>query len=99
MVLAYDSTVFLYTDGLTEARKARKQYYDIERVESVLGKCADEHLPPRQMLERITEEVHLYVGGAEQSDDLTMLAIHYTPQRYESKLTEVLSLKNDIHEV
>ncbi len=28
-----------------------------------------------------------------------MLAIHYTPQRYESKLTEVLSLKNDIHEV
>ncbi len=99
MVLAYDSTVFLYTDGLTEARKARKQYYGIERVESVLGKCADEHLPPRQMLERITEEVHLYVGGAEQSDDLTMLAIHYTPQLYESKLTEVLSLKNDIHEV
>ena len=99
MVLAYDSTVFLYTDGLTEARKARKQNYGIERVESVLGKCADEHLPPRQMLERITEEVHLYVGGAEQSDDLTMLAIHYTPQRYESKLTEVLSLKNDIHEV
>ncbi len=99
MVLAYDSTVFLYTDGLTEARKGPKQFFGIERVEAVLGKCADEHLPPRQMLERITEEVHLYVGGAEQSDDLTMLAIHYTPQQYESKLTEVLSIKNDIHEV
>ena len=99
MVLAYDSTVFLYTDGLTEARKGPKQFFGIERVETVLGKCADGQLAPRQMLDRITEEVHLYVGGAEQSDDLTMLAIHYTPQQYESKLTEVLSIKNDIHEV
>lgn len=99
MVLAYDSTIFLYTDGLTEARKGPKQFFGIQRVEAVLGKCADVHLAPRQMLERITEEVQQYVGDAEQSDDLTMLVIHYTPQQYESKLTEVLSIKNDLYEV
>ncbi len=99
MVLAYDSTIFLYTDGLTEARKGPKQFFGIQRVEAVLGKCADEHLAPRQMLERITEEVQQYVGDAEQNDDLTMLVIHYTPQQYESKLTEVLNIKNDLFEV
>lgn len=99
MVLAYDSTIFLYTDGLTEARKGPKQFFGIQRVEAVLGKCADEHLAPRQMLERITEEVQQYVGDAEQNDDLTMLVIHYTPQQYESKLTEVLNIKNDLYEV
>lgn len=99
MVLAYDSTIFLYTDGLTEARKGPKQFFGIQRVEAVLGKCADVHLAPRQMLERITEEVQQYVGDAEQNDDLTMLVIHYTPQQYESKLTEVLNIKNDLYEV
>ena len=98
-VLAPDSTLFLYTDGLTEARKGHKQYFGIQRAEAVLGRCANEHLTPRQILEEISEEVRQYVGDAEQSDDLTMLAIHYTPQRFESKLTETLSIKNDVHEV
>jgi sigma-B regulation protein RsbU (phosphoserine phosphatase) len=43
--------------------------------------------------------VHQYVGDAEQSDDLTMLAIHYTPQQFESKLADTLSIKNDVHDV
>lgn len=98
-VLAPDSTLFLYTDGLTEARKGYKQYFGIERVETVIGQCAEERLAPRQMLEKITEAVHAYVGDAEQSDDLTMLAIHYTPQQFDSKLTETLVIKNDVHEV
>jgi serine phosphatase RsbU (regulator of sigma subunit) len=27
------------------------------------------------------QEVHAFVGSAEQSDDLTMLAVQYSPQR------------------
>jgi sigma-B regulation protein RsbU (phosphoserine phosphatase) len=34
-----------------------------------------------------------------QSDDLTMLAIRYTPHHFESILTETLILKNNVHEV
>lgn len=98
-VLAPNSTLFLYTDGLTEAKKGYKQYFGIERVKEVLAKCAEKDLTPSQILEIVTEEVHQYVGDAEQSDDLTMLAIHYTPHQFESKLADTLSIKNDVHDV
>ena len=98
-MLAPDSTLFLYTDGLTEAKKGHKQYFGIQRTKEVIGHCAKERLIPQQIIERVTEAVHQYVGDAEQSDDLTMLVIHYTPKQFESKLTETLVIKNDVHEV
>lgn len=52
---------------------------------------------PQELLETIGKAVHGFVGGAEQSDDLTMLAIRYTPQQYESTLNETITLKNDVH--
>lgn len=92
-----DSTIFLYTDGLTEAMNFKHKQFGIKRVEEVLA--ASSQLPPQQLLEAITNKVHEFVGDAEQSDDLTMLAIHYTPKRFESTLTETLLIKNDIHDV
>ena len=94
-----DSTIFLYTDGLTEAKRAPKQMFGLERTQEVLTKCAEEQLTPQQILERVSEELHRFVGDAEQSDDLTMLAIHYTPQQFESMLTETLTIKNRVSEV
>ena len=97
--LAPDSTLFLYTDGLTEARKGRRQFFGMKRTQEVLAECAEHRQPPRQILENVTDAVRQYVGEAEQSDDLTMLAIHYTPQPFESKDTATLCIKNEIHEV
>ena len=98
-MLAPDSTIFLYTDGLTEAKKEKRQFFGLQRTEEVLSKCAQQQLKPQQIIETVSEEVHRFIGEAEQSDDLTMLAIRYTPQQYESMLTETLVLKNDVHEV
>ena len=92
-----DSTLFLYTDGLTEAKNSKRKQFGLKRVEEVLA--ANSQLPPRQLLEAITDEVHEFVGDAEQSDDLTMLAIHYTPKRFESTLTETLLIKNDVRDM
>ena len=39
------------------------------------------------------------MGDAEQSDDLTMLAIRYTPTQFESIMSETIVLKNDVQEV
>ena len=33
---------------------------------------------PESMIKRMAEAVKTFVGGAEQSDDLTMLAVQYT---------------------
>jgi sigma-B regulation protein RsbU (phosphoserine phosphatase) len=96
-VLTDGSTLFLYTDGLTEAKNRERQMFGVERVMDVLNGSAD--LKPAQLLEKMEHEVHAFVEDAEQSDDLTMLAIHYTPKQFDSKLTETLVLKNDVHEV
>ena len=47
----------------------------------------------------MVEAVHLFVGDAEQSDDLTMLAIRYTRQQLDVTLQKSLTLSNDIQEV
>ena len=96
-LLKPDSTLFLYTDGLTEAMNIKHKQFGIKRVEEVLA--ANHQLHPQQLLEAISQQVREFVGDAEQSDDLTMLAIHYTPKHFESTLTETLLIKNDIHEV
>ena len=92
-----NSTIFLYTDGLTEAKNNQHKQFGLERVENVLGVCTG--LQPKAILEKITDAVHGFVKDAEQSDDLTMMAIRYTPQQYECILSETLVIKNDVKEV
>ena len=98
-VLEEGATLFLYTDGVTEAKNEARQLFGLERTEAVLQRCAAAQLGPKEILEAMGDEVRRFVGSAEQSDDLTMLAIRYTPRHFESRLTEALMLKNDVHDV
>lgn len=97
MHLLPDSTIFLYTDGLTEAKNEEHRLFGLQRVKETLMSCSDQN--PKSILKTITQQVHQFVKEAEQSDDLTMLAIHYTPKEFESILSETLTIKNDVHEV
>ncbi len=36
---------------------------------------------PHDMVQRHMEEVHRHVDGVEQSDDITMLCLHYKPSQ------------------
>lgn len=70
------TTVFLYTDGLTEAEDAVHAQFGMDRIlETARQAVADD---PSALIERMTEAVHGFVAGAEQSDDLTLLAIRYS---------------------
>ena len=89
--------IFLYTDGLTEARNAAHKLFGLKRVESVLNDCIGS--TPENTLDTIVQSVDDFVKDAEQSDDLTMLAVRYIPHRFESILTETLVIKNEVHEV
>ena len=78
MVVEPGTTVFLYTDGLNEAENIRHDQFDIERVIDLATSLVKEGQDqPTVMIEKMTEAVHAFVGDAEQSDDLTMLAIKY----------------------
>ena len=72
------TTIFLYTDGLNEAENAFHAQFGDNRVWSTAQKLlAGNGHQPQNVIERMTEAVQKFVGDAEQSDDLTMLAIQY----------------------
>ena len=88
-VMDYDDAIFLYTDGLTEAENLNHELFGEERMDKVLStyRSAQGHL------EAMQEAVAEYVGEAPQSDDLTMLFIHYL------KKVHNLVLKNKVEEL
>ena len=95
MALCYDDALFLYTDGLTEAANIAHEQFGEERVEVVLHgrKSAEAHLAC------IRKAVAEYVGDAPQSDDLTLLFIHYLGHPVQSDETRRIVLHNDIKEI
>ncbi len=68
-------TLLLYTDGLTEAENKTKEQYGTKRLETLLATFRD--MTSHEILGRVKENLETFVDGAEQSDDLTMLAISY----------------------
>ncbi len=66
--------IFLYTDGLTEAEDIDHAQFGIKRIFDVANGTFHH---PQILIDSMTEAIHKFVGNAEQSDDLTMLAIRY----------------------
>jgi len=73
------TTIFLYTDGLTEAMDAQNKQFGKQRMDEVLAESTGGRLKPKDILDTMTLRIEQFVGDAQQSDDLTMLAIRYTP--------------------
>ena len=91
------STLFLYTDGLTEARNAQKEMYKKDRVEKVLAESNTSD--PELIVEKIIEALNVFTKETEQSDDLTMLTFNYAPVEEALLLDEELTLQNDLKQV
>ena len=72
------SILFLYTDGLTEATRADGALFGEERTFAQLSGIAAK-TSARDLCTYMAEAVQDFVGDAEQSDDLTMLAIKVLP--------------------
>ena len=74
----HDTTIFLFTDGLNEAEDSRHAQFGDIRIWNVAKRMLSENRhQPQLLIEEMTEAVQRFVGDAEQSDDLTMLAIQY----------------------
>ena len=72
------TAIFLYTDGLTEAKNAENDMFGNKRLLTVAEELTENGIiMPEQMIHRMSEAVESFVNGYEQSDDLTMLAIKY----------------------
>ena len=94
------TTIFLYTDGLNEAMNANDEQFQMERVTDVAAHAlAQQQHAPRQIIDLMSKAVHEFVGSAEQSDDLTMMAIQYIKQQPDVLTRKSIVLTNDIDEV
>ena len=77
-----DTTIFLFTDGLNEAENAFHEQFGDERIMEVANRLlAKREHQPINITYEMFQAVHNFVNGAEQSDDLTMLAIQYTSKQ------------------
>ena len=88
------TTIFLYTDGLTEAENTERELFGDERLLSVAQPDK-----PDLIIDKITKAIQGFVGSAEQSDDLTMMAIQYTKQKLDVRMQRSITLTNNIDDV
>ena len=71
--LSPGDTLFLYTDGLAEARDPNDQEYGTDRLVDVLRRNAGSS--PQQMAAACLGDVDLFAAGTPQSDDVTVMVV------------------------
>lgn len=95
VILSKGTTLLLYTDGLTEAENEYKHLYGEPRLLNLVS-----HLnspDTKLLIETIENDVQSHVLDAEQSDDLTMLAIKYMGAF--PKYDKSISIINEIDQI
>ena len=68
-------TIYLYTDGVTEATDAGEKLYGEERLLKLLN--SQPIASSQSVCEAVKADVDAFVGEAEQFDDITMLCLTY----------------------
>lgn len=64
--------LYLYTDGVPEAKNAEDELYGTDRMLKALNEHADSSL--EQMLMGVRKDIDAFVGDSPQFDDITMMA-------------------------
>ena len=82
VLIAPETTIFLFTDGLNEAENSHHQQFGDQHVLDLAKELlASGDYQPTPLIQRMTAAVRFFAGAAEQSDDLTMLAIQYKKEK------------------
>jgi sigma-B regulation protein RsbU (phosphoserine phosphatase) len=74
-ILKPGDTIFLYTDGVTEAMSPQSQLFSEERLKACLIKLKDRGIT--EIIQGTLEEIRTFAQGAPQSDDITMVALRF----------------------
>jgi sigma-B regulation protein RsbU (phosphoserine phosphatase) len=75
ITLEKGDTLFLYTDGITEAVNNENQLFTDPRLLETVNNGFD--LPLKEFTVFIKDEIDKFADGAEQADDITMLVLRY----------------------
>jgi len=73
-----ESTLLLYSDGITESTDEAGSEYDLSRLVETLLESRD--MPPSEIVATIHRNIVRYTNDSKPSDDRTMLALRWTPK-------------------
>jgi sigma-B regulation protein RsbU (phosphoserine phosphatase) len=73
LTLAQGDSVFLYTDGLTEARNRAGQEYGLKRIHALAARHTGKS--PDALISECLEDLLNFGEGLRQTDDLTLLVV------------------------
>ena len=66
--------LIFHSDGLIEALNSEEDMYELDRLKTVVSEMPSEYTA-EEVIQHIVEDVHRFVGKAEQYDDLTIVVI------------------------
>jgi len=69
------TSLLMYTDGISEAFNPAREQYDEERLLAFVAQAKE--LSADALAAAVLADVEKFVDGAEQSDDITLMVIHY----------------------
>lgn len=75
-------TLFLYTDGVTEATNTKDELYGNDRLQDLLNQNTYEDA--QTLCSLVKADVERFVGDAEQFDDITMLGLRFNGKELEA---------------
>jgi len=75
VVLQKNESLFLYSDGVTEAANIRDEFFMEERLEKALSELKDR--PLKTLVDGTLEKIEAFAQDAPQADDITMMAVRY----------------------
>ncbi|MBE6346989.1 MAG: HAMP domain-containing protein [Lentimicrobiaceae bacterium] len=95
------TNIFLYTDGVNEAENTKKELYGEERLLNFLSQhYADK---PRDVIEKLYDDIKGHANDAEQNDDITMLCCTMVESVETSEpstgLSKKLVMRNNIADI
>jgi sigma-B regulation protein RsbU (phosphoserine phosphatase) len=73
LTLAHDDMIFLYTDGLTEARNQAGTEYGLHRIRTLAARHPG--IEPAGLISECLQDLLIFGEGLKQTDDLTLLAL------------------------
>jgi sigma-B regulation protein RsbU (phosphoserine phosphatase) len=79
LMLAPGDTVVLYTDGVPEALNEDEDFFTGERLLEVLSRLGPSEAS--RISDTVMSAVKDFAGKAQQSDDITVMALRYTPSK------------------
>jgi sigma-B regulation protein RsbU (phosphoserine phosphatase) len=93
-----EDLLFMYTDGITEARNTDKAFFGEDRLATILAQHEYENV--EAAVKHIVKQAKSFENGAEQFDDITVMALKYETEPEAISIPKIeMHIPNQLSEI